>query len=90
MEGIEVAAVAKVLPLDKMATSKPHLITMFKLLVTRAKMALEQDSYNDDEDGLLWWQGSSQVKNEEVGVDTSEGSLRWRCRKRKQRRRKWC
>ena len=45
-------------------------------------MALEQDSYNNDEDGLLRWQGSSQVKNEEVVVD-SEGSLRWR-------RRKWC
>jgi len=89
MEGIEVAAVAKVLPLDKMATSKPHLVTMSKLSVTRAKMALEQDSYNDDEDGLLRWQGSSQVKNKEVGVD-SEGSLRWRLRKRKQRRRKWC
>ena len=89
MEGIEVAAVAKVLPLDKMATSKPHLVTMSKLSVTRAKMALEQDSYNDDEDGLLRWQGSSQVKNEEIVVD-SEGSLRWRRRKRKQRRRKWC
>ena len=90
MEGIQVAAVAKVLPLDKMATSsKPHLFTMSKLSVTRAKMALKQDSYNDDEDGLLRWQGSSQVKNEEVVVD-SEGSLRWRRRKRKQRRRKWC
>ena len=52
-------------------------------------MALEQDSYNDDEDGLLRWQGSSQVKNEEIVVD-SEGSLRWRRRKRKERRRKWC
>jgi hypothetical protein len=44
--------------------------------------------------GRTGWQGSSQVKNKEVVVD-SEGSLRWRRRKRRRwkrkgRRRKWC
>ena len=49
----------------------------------------ELNPTNIDRIGRTGWQGSSQVKNEEVVVD-SEGSLRWRRRKRKQRHRKWC
>ena len=46
-----------------------------------------QQQYSNKRDNGAKW--SSQVKNKEVVVD-SEGSLRWRRRKRKQRRRKWC
>jgi CRISPR type IV-associated protein Csf3 len=49
----------------------------------------ELNPTNIDRIGRTGWQGSGQVKNKEVLVD-SEGSLRWRRRKRKQRRRKWC
>jgi len=46
----------------------------------------QQQYSNKRDDGAKW---SSQVKNKEIVVD-SKGSLRWRRRKRKQRRRKWC